>query len=395
MVAGCSMGAGSLALPILAAGPNFIFSTIGLICMGILSYSVAKISLEIFLVYKNEANGSTIAQANFGTLGVVIFGLLNILLMYALLSVYMSGGVDILDKTVFPVFQLPASSNFTMLLLLLCAAPIFLKGAEVVVKSNKIVFIIKLFCFLGALIIGIKFIAPNIVDFVLQDLRYLPKALPIFFSALWFHFLIPVIARLNNYNRLRCQQIFVWGITLPVILYILWTGVMLSLIPRIGEGNTFYSLIANNSSVGTMINYATNNNQHLPNLMKVMINGFANVAMLTSFLSVGISTYDYIRNTFQIKQTRRGIFLNFIFTMLPPAFFSLVYPNGFVFILQQAAILLMLINIFTLFCCIKAYTFLEGNIRKINIYTCIVILAGLIGLQVADNINLLPNFGIN
>jgi hypothetical protein len=66
-----------------------------------------------------------------------------------------------------------------------------------------------------------------------------------------------------------------------------------------------------------------------------------------------------------------------------------------VFILQQAAILLMLINIFTLFCCIKAYPFLEGNIRKINIYTCIVILAGLIGLQVADNINLLPNFGIN
>ncbi|MFN7094687.1 MAG: aromatic amino acid transport family protein, partial [Burkholderiales bacterium] len=359
MVAGCAMGAGCLAMPMLAAGPNFIFSSLFLALTGLLSYCIASVSLEICLIYKDDVNASTIAQHNFGHAGVIFFALVNCALMYALLSVYMAGGSDLLSKTIFPVIGISVSAKSSLIIFLIITLPVFFKGAELVVKSNKIVFTLKLVSFLTAVILGLNFISPNLFTFSLEQARYLPKAVPIFLTALWFHFLIPVIARLNDYDRQKCRKIFSVGLILPVVLYILWVGIMLSLIPRDGIGNSFFSLLAQKQSLGVMIVYATHNNPALPKLMKLALNLFSNVAMLTSFLTVGISTYDYIRDALKIKQTRQGIVHNVVLTMVPPAFFAIFFPNGFVIILQQAAILLMLINVLMLVCGLKEYSRLE------------------------------------
>ena len=393
MVAGCAMGAGCLAMPMLAAGPNFIFSSLFLIIIGVFSYLLATVSLEIFLHYKNETNLSTIAGKNFGKFGVLFSGVVNGALMYALLSVYMTGGADLLDKTILPALNLKVSITTSLVIFLVITLPIFFKGTNLVIKSNKIIFWIKLLSFLAAVVFGLKFISPNLLIFESQQIKFLPKALPIFLGALWFHFLIPVIAKINDYDRARCNRIFAVGLILPVTLYILWIGIMLSLIPRDGSGNTFLSLLTSKESVGTMISYATNNNPLLPEIMKISLNVFSNIAMLTSFLAVGISTYDYMRDAFKIKQTINGRVLNVFITMLPPAFFAIFFPNGFVFVLQQAIILLMIINGLMLLCVVKEYKSLSHKPNKILIYSLLGSLAFLILLQLFDNFALLPSFG--
>lgn len=393
MVAGCAMGAGCLAMPMLAAGPNFIFSSFFLVLTSILSYLIASISLEIFLLYKNDVNTSTIVTRNFGYGGTIFSALINVVLMYAILSVYMTGGADLLDKTILPLVDLHISTQLSLIIFLTITVPIFLKGAMVVVKSNKIIFILKLITFLVAVLLGLKFISPNLANFSWDQLRYIPKALPIFLAALWFHFLIPVIARINGYDRERCRQIFAVGLILPVILYVLWIAIMLSLIPRDGLGHTFLMLLKHEGSVGTMINYATHNNPNLSSLMKVALNLFSNIAMLTSFLTVGVALYDYVRDALKIQQTKSGVLGNLLLTMLPPALFALFYPNGFVFILQQASILIMVINLMMLACCLKEYANLEEKPTKLLIWSLSVILVILISLQVLDNFSLLPSFG--
>lgn len=239
--------------------------------------------------------------------------------------------------------------------------------------------------------LGVNYFSSDLLKLEQSRLIYLPKALPILLAALWFHFMIPVVAKLNDYNRNNCKKIFSIGLAIPIVLYILWVGLMLSLIPLDGNGNTFTKLISNNESVGNMINYATHNNPKLPQLLKILLNLFSNVAMLTSFLTVGISTYDYIRDALKIKQTKMGIFENLAITMLPPAFFALFYPDGFVFILQQAIILLMLINLFMLACCIKKYDDLENKPKKYVIWLLVFMIVVMIAIQFADNMNLLPS----
>jgi amino acid permease len=388
------MGAGCLAMPMLAAGPNFIFSSIAIILIGLFSYLIAKISLEIFLLHKNEANLSTIVKQSFGNWAVVLSGIINGALMYALLAVYMIGGSDLLDKTIFPLFKWNISNQNALILFLLASLPIFLKGSDLVVKSNKVVFTIKLISFIVAVLVGLRFLTPNLGQLVSEEARYLPKGLPIFFAALWFHFMIPVVAKINGYERKRCNLVFLVGILIPIALYILWIAIMLSLIPRDGVGNTFFSLLSHNESVGTMISYATHNNPHLPEIMKIALRTFSNIAMLTSFLTVGLSTYDYIRDAFSLQQGTLGRARNVAFTLLPPTFLALFFPKGFVFVLQQAAILLMLINIITLSCTLREYNSLIVKPSKLLIWLALFGVVALIGLQLLDNFNILPAFGV-
>lgn len=393
MVSGCAMGAGCLAIPMLSAGPNFVFSSISIIILGLFSYFLASISLEIFLTHKNSSNVSTIVNASFGRFGVVVSGIINCVLMYALLSIYMTGGADVLSKTVLPLIGIKATDKVSLLIFLILFLPIFLKGVEIVVKSNKIIFYVKLFSFLVAIFVGLKFFSTELLNISRQQAPYILKALPIFIGALWFHFSIPVIAKINDYNRIQCRRAFFIGILIPVVLYIMWVGIMLSLVPRDGFYNSFFYLLKNKESVGFMLNLAIHNNPQLPVIMKFSLTLFSNVALLTSFLVVGISTYDYIRDTLKIEQNKLGVFITLVITMAPPAFFALFFPNGFVFILQQAVILLLMTNILVLSCCLKEYDKLEVKPNRSFIWFILFCVIFLILVQLLDNFNLLPSFG--
>ena len=394
MVAGCAMGAGCLAMPLLAVGPNFIISSIFLVLVAIFSYYLAIFSLEIFILYKNNTNISTIVNKNFGKIGVISTGIINGVFMYALLSVYMTGGADLLNKTIFPLMHIHVNDTIALIIFLAIFIPFFLKGATLVARANKYIFYVKLISFLVVIFCGILFLNNNMdLNINLNDIKYIPRALPVFLGALWFHLLIPIIAKLNDYDRKRCKVIFQLGLLIPLILYILWIGVMLNLIPRYGNVDSFYWILHNNMSVGTMISLALSN-PAAPNIIKFSLNFFSNVALLTSFLTVGLSTYDYIRDLLQIKQTHSGIIKNLIITMLPPCFFAIFMSNGFVLILQQAIILLLLTNLFTIFCVIKDYNNLILKPNKSSLYLIVLLLFSFIILQLLDNFSLLPSFGL-
>ncbi len=389
MVAGCSMGAGCLAMPLLSAGPNFIFSSIFLIIAGILSYFIAIASLELFIVYKNNANITTIVNYNFGKFAVLFTMIINGMLMYALLSVYMSGGADLLNKTVFPIFSVKMTTNHALLIFLILAIPVFTKGASLVIQSNKIIFWIKLVTFLCVVSTGLFFLSDRLYSFVLTQIKYIPHAFPVLFGALWFHFLIPIIAKINNYNRDTCKRVFKIGLILPTTLYITWVAIMLSLIPRSGA-NSFYTLLSSHSSVGGMISLALSNNPHVPRIMKIALDLFSNIALLTSFLTVGLSTYDYMRDACKINQTKIGVILTLFITMTPPVLLVLLFPNSFIMVLQQAIILLMITNLITFVCLLKQYKTHDVQFKITGVYFLMMILIGLIGLQVVDNFKLLP-----
>lgn len=147
MVAGCATGAGCLAMPMLVAAPGFLFSLISLILVGLFSYFLATVSLEIFLHYKNDVNISSIMSKNFGVSGVLLSGIVNTSLMFALLSVYMTGGADVLNQTILPLLGIHISSRVALLVFLIIMIPIFFRGAELIIQANKIVFLLNYLAF--------------------------------------------------------------------------------------------------------------------------------------------------------------------------------------------------------------------------------------------------------
>lgn len=386
------MGAGALALPMITAGCGFLLSTLGLIIMAIFSYFLATLSLNGYLYYRNGINAATLTWHAFGAGGKITSIVVNLLLMYALIGVYITGGADLFNKTLFPLLNISIIQNHGMLIFVLLFIPIFLLGKKFIVVSNQIIFYIKLIAFGISLILGLYYINNNIFSYVANSLRYLPVAIPVLFGALGFQMVVPVVAEINQYQIKRIKLTLLAGITLPLVLYIMWIGVVFSIIPLWG-GDSFSYLITNHQSVGLMIKYMINDHQQIPALMKSSLNLFSNVALLTSFLTIGISLYEYVRDSFNLKQNILGKAITLAITMLPPMWIASIKPQGFMVIFQQAMVLLVISFMLPILSCLKLYNKLNyKQPEKLLLYLMVVISVIIIVLQLLDNFGLLPNF---
>lgn len=395
MVSGGSMGAGFLALPLVAAGANFIFSACMLVLMAIFSYYLAIYSLEIYIVFKGGVNTLSIAKKSFGNVGAAFSAIINCLLLYTLLMIYIMGGGDLFKKTIFPLIGMKSSSMMGIVIFLVVFMPIFLFGYRAVTKSNEFIFGVKLISFLTTIVIGVYFLANNIFEFDIKQAKYIFAAIPVYCGALAFQMVVPVIAKINHYDRQQCKKIFVIGIAIPVVLYIFWIAILLSLIPRVGSGHTFETLLLHKESVGTMIAYAINQGVRIPIIMKLGIGLFSNIAILTSFLVLGLSLYEYLRDAFHISQHFLGRILTLILTMTVPIIFAIVFPKGFIFMYRQAMILLLISFMFPLASCLKEYDKLEVKLPKFNLWLLLVVCMLIIVIQILDNMRLLPVFPFN
>ena len=74
------------------------------------------------------------------------------------------------------------------------------------------------------------------------------------------------------------------------------------------------------------------------------INLFSNIAVTTSFLGVGLGLFDYFCDNLKKAPARRREF-SAILTFVPPLFFALLYPEGFIFALGFAAICLAVLAV--------------------------------------------------
>ena len=74
---------------------------------------------------------------------------------------------------------------------------------------------------------------------------------------------------------------------------------------------------------------------------------FINIAVITSFIGVGISLMHYIRDIFiRYNKSINNVRLSLI-CFTPPLIFTVFYPKGFILALQYAAIFAVVILIYT------------------------------------------------
>ncbi len=113
------------------------------------------------------------------------------------------------------------------------------------------------------------------------------------------------------------------------------------LIPKLGHDSC--SEISANQSVSNLV-AAIVFYSHSEEI-KVAINGFANIAMVTSFLGVTLGLFDFIADLFDFSNSKIGRLKTATITFTPPLFFSLIYPNGFILALTFAAIFVTVLEV--------------------------------------------------
>lgn len=341
MIAGTALGAGMLALPMVAAGSGFIVSAVALACLCALMAYTALLTLEVNIHFPMGTSFGTMAEQTLGQWGKWVAFVAMILLFYALTAAYISGGANLFSEVSFNYFHITVPETLAALIFTGVFGAIIYWKTQAVDYVNRVLFSAKI----GVLILSISamlaHVKVNLLVSATHHPIYILAAIPIMFTSFGFHGSIPSILKYLGHDAKRLRNVFIIGSLIPLVIYLLWVLVTVGVLPLSGPGS-FQQIAAEHGSVGMFtIELSKRFNNHY---LVLAINLFSNIAVTTSFLGVGLGLFDYFcDNLKQVKSFKRESAA--AITFIPPLVFALAYPSGFIFALGFAAIALAVLAV--------------------------------------------------
>jgi amino acid permease len=212
--------------------------------------------------------------------------------------------------------------------------------------------------------------------------------LPVFLCSFGYHTVIPSLRIYVGDEPRTLRLIIISGTTISLLIYLLWLLANLGVVPLVGE-HSFASIKTNNGSVEELIYTITLLTQN--KLLTIVINGFSNIAMATSFLGVTLGLFDFLADAFKHPNTRYGRAKTAILTFTPPLVFAFYYPQGFLLALKYAAIFVTVLGV--ILPALMAYKLRTNKKFRLNysvfggnkLLTIIIIIGILlVGIQIAS-----------
>ena len=337
IVAGTTIGAGMLAMPIISAHVGFGTMALILIAIWIAMCYTSVVLVEVYKFNKPEDGLNTLTHKYLGNGGAILTAVSMLSLMYALVSAYITGGGDILRTSLDQWLGIQLDPKWSGLIFALLFGGIISLGTRVVDLSTKLVFTIKLIF----LFFVILFLTPHIK---LENLAHLPSnglivlsTIPIIFTSFGFYVVIPSLVQYLNGDFKKLKSVFIIGSAIPLVIYLIWELAVLGSI----DNHTFATILKKNSGLEGLL-LAIREIQE-SSFVKIAMNVFAAAAILTSFWGVTLSLYHYIKDLAKHRPSIKKPITSLTLTFLPPLVFALFYPDGFIIALGYASISLVIL----------------------------------------------------
>lgn len=327
IVAGTSIGAGMLGLPMTLGNLGFATGAAALIFMwGVASYS-ALMLLEINLEFGQGVNFHYMTRKILGRTGQLIGTGSLFFLLYCLLVAYLSG----LGGLVAGAIGIDARTG-TVIFTLISLAVLF-AGTHFVVQANKFLFIVML----GTMLASFAALGGHLDVSHLADGRPTPVSLfvtlPVLITSFGYHVCIPSIVNYIGEDKKGLIKILLIGGALPSFCYLTW--LLLAL------GSTTPEQLASMTNVDVLVDSISGG----IGWVKTIVSVFAALALVTSFFGVSLSLFDLVAETFKRKNDSKGRLGSGLIVFLPPLGASLLAPDGFIAALAHAGAAFTVISV--------------------------------------------------
>lgn len=336
IIAGTTIGAGMLALPLASAGIGFTTSLFIMISLWGLMAFTALLMVEIHQYADKDATLHSLAKQILGEKGKWVASFAMLFLFYSLCAAYIAGGGTQFTHRLTDLAGLDISNSLGTLIFTLVVAVIVTVGTSTVDKVNRLLFAGKMI----AMIAVLTFLAPNVSQSYLLSMPLgqglVVAAIPVIFTSFGFHGSIPAIVKYLDGDTPSLRKAILCGSAIPLVIYIFWQLVTLGVVsqPKLVENSGLSALIV---TLGQTV--------HQSNLSST-IGIFADLALLTSFLGVSLGLFEFMGDTIKKKKIGANRTVAAIITFVPPLVFALFYPQGFIMALGYAAIALTILAIF-------------------------------------------------
>jgi tyrosine-specific transport protein len=258
--------------------------------------------------------------------------------------VYLMGGSSLLDSRLEPL-GIDLSNQAAVILFTVIFGGIIAVGVKWIDKISRILFS----AMVVLLVLVVAFLLPevnlaatltNTVSEVAQgsELNSLwLAAIPVVFTSFGFHVCIATIVRYLDGNAMSLRKVLLIGSTIPLVCYILWILVTLGTL----GGETVHSFEGSLPKLVSALQGVAQSS-----VVSQFIDLFANLALITSFLGVTMSLFDYVAELTRANDDKIGRAKTWLITFVPPLLCALFYPDGFFQVLGFAAIPLVVMIIF-------------------------------------------------
>lgn len=338
IVAGTAIGAGMLALPMLSAGIGFFYSIALMTCMWLVSLFSALVTVEIILYSGKNSSIPYLSGKIIGRSFKIIGALSLTVLLYSVLSAYISGLSSIINKNLISINL--GESYISMIVAIVVAYVLFL-SISVVDYTNRVLFIGKMILFVFVVMTFIPYVKSDNF-FTQHSVDNMPEIILVFFTSFGFQGSIPTVMKYVGNDIKSLRKVFIFGSAIPLVTYILWQGITLGVLPFEGE-HSFVNALSQGKSVGAFINGLSAVTQS--GALSIMLDVFSMLAMITSILGVAIGLFDYILENLKFKINSYTKIKAIVLTLGIPLIFSVYYPSGFILALNFAAIALVILAI--------------------------------------------------
>ncbi len=339
IVAGTAIGGGMLAMPIISSGVGFRGITLVMIALWLIMCFTSLLLVELYKY--NDANDgfNTLANRYLGKAGSYITAISMLSLMYALIAAYITGGGDILTSILKTWIGVSISPQVGILLFTLFFGGMVAFGTKYVDYITKGFFSIKLLALTALLFFLISYVRiDNLATLPLKN-RFIFAAIPVIFTSFGFHVVIPSLVKYLDKDIPKLRWVMIVGSTLPLLVYLVWQATILGSI----NNEVFRNLLGENAGLDGLL-IAISRISQAP-YIDILMHVFAGAAILTSFLGVAMSMFDYIKDLGKNMRYIRTSLGAILATFIPPLAFALYYPKGFVMALSYASISLVVLSI--------------------------------------------------
>lgn len=333
IIAGSSIGAGMLAMPITSAGVGLLGTTILLFLIWFTMCYTALLMVDVYDFNTPGDGFDTLTKKYTGFITNRIAGLSLMFLIYGLTAAYMTGGGAIVKTNIDLLFQGEVDSRISILIFSIIFSAIVLIGTKSVDIITRGLFALKVVFFIGLVLLMVPLIkSENLLALPISQGAII-TAFPAIFTSFGFHGSIPSIVHYLDGEKKILKKAFIIGSALPFVIYIIWQIVVLGSLDQ----TSFMHIVKQDLGLESLI-ISIREMSNSP-WIETLFSFFAATALGTSFLGVSIGLFDYYKDLLSKRFSKKSLTsISGIATFLPPLIFALFYPTGFIVALGYAAI---------------------------------------------------------
>lgn len=323
-----------LALPLITGAAGFFYAFLFFVlCFLFMLLSLFYLMEANLLSVHATSNLITMVKERLGIFGQGVAWVSFLLLLYSVAAAYLSGGGSLIADLLSIGLQKAVPSQIGVILFLMIFGLIVVFGTRVVDVINR-------YCMvglIGSFLILIVFVFPHIEWKLYKEgaPKYLFAAVPVVVLSFTSHIIVPSLRKYLGGDVHKLKKSLFWGSFIPLIFYLIWVFLIVGILPLKGHYGLEAVAAAPHpiAALTHALNTAVQNSS-----ISLLVALFSFFALLTSFLGVSLSLYDFLADGFHIKKTVMGRFILLVLMFTFPLSFVLFYPQGFILALGYAGV---------------------------------------------------------